>query len=214
MSLLVAVEALDTRSVGILNFVLGARLADVTHLIAVHALGNSAVDRLASIKKTFKVLLRSSRPNLLLLGTLMLGRVTVGDSELLSQVALNVHVGVSLLELLLISDEVEIDALGTESRLQVSVSNIWGCFDVLSNGLLHVIHVIVLRGSLKLSPSVFSSNIGDMGSINLARVGAFNGRMTWVDVSKCGEWKEVSWLPSSAQFLQTLGGALGQSAAR
>lgn len=108
----------------------------------------------------------------------MIRGAAIGDGELLSQVALNVHVGESWLELLLISDEVEIDVLRTESRLQVSVSNVWSSFDVLSNGLLHVIHIIVLRGKLELSPSIFGSDIGDIRSINLARVLAGNGGMT------------------------------------
>lgn len=49
MSNLVTVEALDASFVGILLLLLRARLADVTHLIAIAALGNTTVDRFASL---------------------------------------------------------------------------------------------------------------------------------------------------------------------
>lgn len=188
----------------------------MTEVIAVAALRNAAINRLTSILQTCKVLLGRGWPKILLLGTLMIGRQAPGDRVLLVQITLEVHVGVGQSELLLHTDKVDVHVLGPKRVLELDVGCIRGGLDVLHGGLLNIVEVALIGGSLQLGPSNLSRDVGDVGAINLARILAIQGYMT-CDGNysvKIVNASTIACLPSCAQLLQTLGGAVGQSAAR
>jgi hypothetical protein len=177
MSDLVAVEAFDLSTISVLLLLLGTTLRDVTKLITIAALWNATINRLTSIQETLQVLLGSLGPELFLLGTSVTRWLAIGNGVLLIQITLEIHVGKGDCQILLKSDEVNLQILGAESLLQINVSDIRRSLNVLLNSILHVIKV-ALSGSInKLSPSSLSRNISDTGTVDLSGILAVDSRM-------------------------------------
>jgi hypothetical protein len=91
-----------------------------------------------------------------------------GDRVLTVQFTLEVHVSVRNCQLLLDSDQVDVEVLAPKSSLQLNPSGVRCSLDVLEDGFLHLVHVTLLRGRLQFSPCLFSRDIFDIRPIDLA----------------------------------------------
>lgn len=179
MALALAVVALDGADSLGLVLRLGAVLGRVTQLIAVVALGHSAVNNLTSILEALHVLLGGLGPKVALAGASGLRAGAIGDRVLLVHVALEVHVGHGGGNIRLLNgNEPDVELLLAESLLKLAVSSTRGGLDVDLDSLLDVIE-LALDGSFDNElPSSFDSHVGQMTAINLAGRGALSSAVT------------------------------------
>ena len=176
------VEAFDFSTISDFHLLLGTVLLSVTKVVTVAALRNTAVDGLTSIGETNKILLGSGWPSILLLGTLVVRGQAPGDRKLLVQVALEIHIGIGHGKLLLHSNEEHFNVMRAKSLLQFRVGDIGESLEVLQGSLLDVIEVTLLGCSDQLGPSNLSRDIGDVRTVNLARILALDSKVTWYKI--------------------------------
>lgn len=133
---LVTVDALldDLLWLTLLLVALGPDMADLS---AVGADGDEAVHREAGLCETLQVLFRRRRPALCELGTPRLRGPLDGDGELLVRDALEVDEGPVDGDLLLLGDQVSVEALGTEGRLKILEGGTANRLGVHEYGLSH-----------------------------------------------------------------------------
>lgn len=155
MTLSVTVVALDDGDGVRLTLLLGASLGDVTELVAVAALRDSAVDDLTGILETLKVLLGCLGPDLTLTRTRSGRAESVGDSVLLVHVALKVHVGHGRSDVRLLNgNEPDSNVLAAESLLELDIGGVGSGLDVNLDGLLDVIELALLDSSDDALPGI------------------------------------------------------------
>lgn len=176
---LVAVVARDLDLVSTLNLLLGALLGTVTKRIAVGALLDAAINSHAGVAKAFKVLGVGGRPDSTLDGAARELREAELDGELAVQVALEVHVGPGRCQLLLNGDDVQGDVLVSEALLEFHESGGRKSLDVPVDGWDDVVQVAFLDGGDNLSPGSLGKDGLDIGAVELARLGASEGDVTF-----------------------------------
>jgi hypothetical protein len=170
MASLIAVEAHDRGTVARFTLLLWAGLGNVTHLVAVVALGDTTGNRLASVLKTLQVVFNRLRPPHILLRALWAGLEPNGNGEFLVQVSLKVHVGVGWSKLTLHGDEVQWDAHGAEALFEVDVCGFRAGLDILEECLLNIIHVAFTNSLNDGRPCSLSLDSFDLATVDLAWV--------------------------------------------
>lgn len=177
MPSLIAIVALDGRSIDHLGDLLPAMLADVAHLIAVGAMRYGLLDDNSGIVKTRQQFLTVRGPSISLTGALRLVAEAVGDGVLFVQVSLEVHVGVRGEQGSLLGNEVQVQAAVKNALLKLDVSHLWASLRVLLDGILHIIYVASFDGLLKPLPGIVGSCVGNMTAVDDASILAFGAAM-------------------------------------
>jgi hypothetical protein len=148
-------------------------------LLAVHAKRNTSVDNFASIVQAREQFLAVLRPPLDLTGTIGLLDKSIRNSVLLVNVALDVHVGEDLNEGALSGDEPETKVLIDQSLLELTVCYLAvDSLDVLLYGFLGIVDILLDNSLLDFLPGHLGGNIGNVVSVDLARVLAILSHVT------------------------------------
>lgn len=180
MAGLAAVETHDFEGIRLLDLLLGAALGDVTNLVAVAALGKTAIDDFTGVAEALNVLVDILRPHLPIPRARGVPLEAVGDRVRLAEATLKIHVGESGSQGLLNGDEPQRDILGTESALQIRVRSIRRRLDVDLDGLLNIVNVALLDSTLDESPGFLGGHIRKVVAIDLARILALADRVAYI----------------------------------
>jgi hypothetical protein len=140
----------------------------MAQFFAVTALGNTSVNWNASISKSLLILPSGSWPAILLFWTHWLVGKAPSDGIFLIKVTLEIHVGVCRGQLLLETNEVDTEILGTETLLDLDVSGIGGSFEVTEGSFLDVIKIALAGSNANLLPGNLGLNVFDAGIFDLS----------------------------------------------
>ncbi|KAI0439108.1 hypothetical protein F4803DRAFT_65400 [Xylaria telfairii] len=144
MSRLVAIETHDDNALSF-HLLLRTILGDVAKLVAVGAFGQASANGITSIGQALQILVNTG-PELSLTRASWFRIESIIDSILFVQVTLEVHVRQSGdHRLTLHCDQIHSDILRTEGGLQLGISSLRACLDVLLNSLLHVVNIAFLN---------------------------------------------------------------------
>ena len=179
MALLTAVEAHYDVGIGLFGLLLRAALGDMADLLAVAAPGKTAIDDLASILEALNVLLDVLGPDLAIARTRGVPLEPVGHSVLLTQVALEIHVGEGRSETLLNGDEPGWDFLFTEGALKLRISRLRRRLDINLNAFFQIVTVAIPGSGTDKGPGLFGSHVRNMAAIDLASVLTVADGVAW-----------------------------------
>ncbi|KAI0456911.1 hypothetical protein F5B21DRAFT_466169 [Xylaria acuta] len=119
----------------------------MTKLTAVAAFREASANGITGIGQALHILLSAAGPELSLTRTSGFLVESIIDLVLLVQVALKIHVGQSGDHgLTLHSDQIYSDVLCTEGGLQLNISSLRACLDVLLDSFFDIVYITLLHG--------------------------------------------------------------------
>lgn len=173
---LAAVEASNCLLL-LLDGILRALPSIMTKGVTVSATRHQGLYHVAGLLETLKVLASIFGPSLTVARARATTTKAVSYRVLLSQVALEVHVGHGLLHLKLHCNQKDADIMLSKGVLEGNEVCVWKGLDVGPDGFFGVEHVIICNSLLDFGHSSGWLEVLDIGSVDLPRVLAFIDRV-------------------------------------
>jgi len=181
VALFVAICAQDLGLLRLVRPFLSAELGNMAKFTTIVALGTTGVHDFSSIVKTGKQLLATLRERLSLPRSVRLVREAIRNAELLSHVALEIHVGEDGDQGSLSGNQEKINAFVEQAFLEFSVGDsTTRSLNVLLDGFLCVIHISLQDGLFDLVPGFIRGEISNVISVHLACILAVVSRVSWI----------------------------------